>query len=71
MKALISALALLSFVGATTIPLYTAAAQTETTTQTPAKKAPAKKKSASKKKTSKKKTASKKKKAPAKSQTAS
>ena len=44
MKALISALALLSFVGATTIPLYTAAAQTETTTQTPAKKAPAKKK---------------------------
>jgi len=62
MKALISALALLGFVGATTVPLYTASAQTETTTPAPAKKAPAKKKTASKKKTTKKKTASKKKK---------
>ncbi len=61
MKALISALALLSFVAASTIPVYPASAQAQTSTPAPAKKAPAKKKTA-KKKTTKKKTASKKKK---------
>jgi hypothetical protein len=68
MKALISALALLSFVAASTIPVYPASAQ-EQTTPAPAKKAatkkaPVKKKTA-KKKTTKKKAAAKKK-APAK-----
>lgn len=60
MKALISAFALLAFVGASTVP-YVAHAQNTTnapTTTAPAKKAPAKK-STAKKKTTKKKTAKK------------
>ncbi len=58
MKALISALTLLSFVGAATVPFIASPAQAQTTTTT--KKAPAKKKTA--KKSTKKKTATKKKK---------
>ena len=60
MKALISAFALLAFVGASTVP-YVAHAQGSTsapTTTTTAKKAPAKKSAA--KKSTKKKTATKK-----------
>lgn len=60
MKALISALALMSFVAAATIPVYSAQAQTTTTATPKAKKSTAKKstaKKASKKKTSKKKAA--------------
>ncbi len=65
MKALFSALALLSFVAATTVPFVSAQAQTHSTMAV--KKAAAKKKVASKKKAvAKKKTAAKKKK-PAKS----
>lgn len=60
MKALISALALLSFVGASTLP-FVASAQAQTATDT--MKTPAKKKTSKAKKTTKKKTASKKKKA--------
>jgi len=58
MKALISAFALLAFVGASTVP-YVAHAQGQTTapTTTTTKKAPAKKSSA--KKTAKKKTSKK------------
>jgi len=59
MKALISALALLSFVGASTIPFVTAQAQAQSSTPDTTKKAPAKKKAA--KKSTKKKTATKKK----------
>jgi len=62
MKALISALALLSFVGASTIP-FVAPANAQTATTTPAKKKTSTKKKSAKKST-KKKTASKKKKAP-------
>jgi hypothetical protein len=64
MKALISALALLSFVGASTLPyvINPAEAQTATTTKKKASKKKGVKKTSSKKKTAKKKT-----KAPAKS----
>ena len=65
MKALISALALLSFVAATTIPVFSAQAQAQTSAPT-TKKAPAKKKAATKKKSTKKKTATKKKTTPPK-----
>lgn len=60
MKALISALTLLAFVGAATVPFVTAQAQsqTESTNPAPVKKAPAKKKT-TKRKTTKKKTAAK------------
>lgn len=54
MKALFSALALLSFVAATTVPFVAAQAQTQTNMPAPAKKAPAKKKVVKKKATKKK-----------------
>jgi hypothetical protein len=60
MKALISALALMGFVAASTIPFVAAPAQAQTTTTKPAKKSTKKKKSTAKKKTAaskKKKTA--------------
>jgi hypothetical protein len=65
MKALFSALALLSFVAASTLPFVTTPAQAQTSTTKTTKKASTKKKT-TKKSTAKKKTA-KKKKAPAKS----
>ena len=58
MKALISAFALLAFVGASTVPFAAQAQGSSTTAPTTAKKAPAKKSTA--KKSTKKKTASKK-----------
>jgi hypothetical protein len=64
MKALFSALALLSFVAATTVPFVAAQAQTQANMPAPAKKAPAKKKIVKKKvvkkKATKKKAAKKK-----------